>query len=598
MCLAGLLSDGYGLARRDHRASRNESTQFYENALKPAKRFEAKDDWDLINAVTIDEAFAVALSQQRAGQLSAAEAGYRKILADDPNQPEVFYNLGLILRSNGRLNEAVEAYENALELRPRFPEAINNLGVVFERLGRLDEAEDVFRHALLLEPNSADTLSNLGGMLKDLGRLDESIECLTRAHELAPDNARIHSNLIFTLHYSPVFDAAALRRAATEWGEQHGSRSEPGNRRFPNDPNPIRRLRIGYLSGYFRDHCQALFTIPLFSNHNHRQFEIFSYSDVASPDTITARLQDYSDVWRQTAGLKDAEVAAMIRGDRIDILVSLTLHMADHRLGVFSEKPAPVQVTWLGYPGTTGVRAIDYRLTDPQLDPAGTDSFYTERSIRLPDSFWCYDPLTDEPSVNPLPFGTTGTITFGCLNNFCKVTDAVLDLWAQVLRSVPDSKLLLLAPVGAARTRVKARLGMLCDRVEFAAYQPRCDYLELYHQIDIGLDTFPYNGHTTSLDALWMGVPVISRLGSTAVSRAGLSLMTNLGLPELVAETNDQFVQIAMNLAKDRERLATLRSGLRERMQQSPLMNAGRFAKNMEDAYRLMWKNWSEKPRD
>ncbi|HEY4248947.1 MAG TPA: tetratricopeptide repeat protein [Lacunisphaera sp.] len=548
--------------------------------------------------MTIDEAFAVALSQQRAGQLSEAEAGYRKILAETQDQPEVFYNLGLVLRSSGRLDEAVEAYERALELRPRFPEAINNLGVVFERLGRLDEAEDVFRHALLLEPNSADALSNLGGALKDLGRLDESIQCLTRARDLAPDNARIHSNLIFTLHYSPAFDAAALCRAAAEWGEQHESRSEPSHRRFPNDANPARRLRIGYLSGYFRDHCQALFTIPLFSHHNHHQFEIFGYSDVVTPDAITARLRGCSDVWRESKGLSDSQVAAMIRQDNIDVLVDLTLHMADHRLGVFADKPAPVQVTWLGYPGTTGVKAIDYRLTDPQLDPTGTDSFYTERSIRLPDGFWCYDPLTPEPLVNPLPAGTTGPITFGCLNNFCKVTDAVLDLWAQVLRSVPNSKLLLLAPLGSARARVKARLGSVADRVKFAAYQPRCDYLELYHQIDVGLDTFPYNGHTTSLDALWMGVPVISRSGSTAVSRAGLSLMTTLGLPEFVAGTNDQFVRIATNLANDRTRLGSLRSGLRERMQRSPLMDAGRFAKNMEAAYRLMWQNWCEKSHD
>ena len=551
-----------------------------------------------MDAVTIDEAFAAALSQQRAGQLSAAEAGYRQILAENPNQPEVFYNLGLVLRTGGRLNEAVEAYERALELRPRFPEAINNLGVVFERLGRLDEAEDVFRHALLLEPDSSDTLSNLGGVLKDLGRLDEAVECLTRAHALDPGNARIHSNLIFTLHYSPAYDAAALHRAAAQWGEQHASGAESVQRQFSNDPDPNRRLRIGYLSSYFRDHCQALFTIPLFSNHDHHRFEIFGYSDVTAPDAITARLQGYTDGWRQTTGLNDSEAAAMIRQDKIDLLVDLTLHMADHRLGVFAEKPAPIQVTWLGYPGTTGVKAMDYRLTDPYLDPAGTDSFYTEQSIRLPESFWCYDPLTEEPPVNPLPADAAGFVTFGCLNNFCKVTDPVLDLWAQVLRSAPNSKLLLLAPVGSARTRVKARLGLVSDRVEFAAYQPRCDYLELYHRIDIGLDTFPYNGHTTSLDALWMGVPVISRTGSTVVSRAGLSLMTNLGLPELVAETNDQFVHLATSLANDRKRLVTLRSGLRERMRRSPLMDAARFAKNMEDAYRLMWQSWCEKRRD
>ena len=298
-----------------------------------AKKFEAGGSPDLIVAVNIDEAFATALRQQRAGQLAEAETGYRQILTLDANQPEVFYNLGLVLRSRGQLEPAREAYERALELRPRFPEAINNLGATLESLGRLDEAEDTFRHALLLEPNSADTWNNLGGVLKDLGRLEESIECLTRAHKLAPRNGRIHSNLLFTLHYSPKFEAEALRKAAADWGRSHAPSLEPQKSSYRNNPAPNRRLRVGYVSGYFREHCQALFTIPLFSRHDHTQFEIFGYNDGVMADPITTRLRGCTDVWRQIDQLNDTQVAELIRSDQIDLLVDLTLHMAGHRLG-------------------------------------------------------------------------------------------------------------------------------------------------------------------------------------------------------------------------------------------------------------------------
>jgi predicted O-linked N-acetylglucosamine transferase (SPINDLY family) len=557
------------------------------------KKFEPSRHSGSLTRVNIDEAFATALQRQHAGQLAEAEAAYRRILAIDAHQPEVHYNLGLVLRSRSRLQEAVDAYEKALELRPRFPQAVNNLGATFESMGRLDEAEDMFRHALLLEPDSGDAWNNLGGVLKDLGRLDEAIDCLQRAWQLQPDNARIHSNLIFTLHYSPAHDAAALLQAARRWSEQHAAPLGRPNPSHGNDPSPGRRLRVGYLSGYFRDHCQALFTVPLLSHHDHDRFEIFGYCDVPVPDRMTGRLQTCTDVWRLTDKLDDAQIADLIRQDKIDVLVDLTLHMAHHRLLVFARKPAPVQVTWLGYPGTTGMEAIDYRLTDPRLDPPGaTDALYAERSFRLPDSFWCYDPLTDQPAVNSLPAAQSGRITFGCLNNFCKINDGVLEMWARVLQAVPGSKLLLLAPRGAARTRVKAKLGLTAERVEFVAYQPRAEYLKLYHRIDLCLDTFPYNGHTTTLDALWMGVPVVSLGGSTAVSRAGLSLMANLGLPELVAESPAQFIRRAVELAQDRNRLAELRANLRERLAQSPLMDAGRFTRNVEHAYRTMWQSW------
>ena len=280
--------------------------------------------------------------------------------------------------------------------------------------------------------------------------------------------------------------------------------------------------------------------------------------------------------------------------DRIDVLVDLTMHMSRTRLLAFARKPAPVQVTWLAYPGTTGVTAIDYRLTDINLDPPGMhEGCYTEESFRLPDTFWCYNPLADGPPVNALPVLEKKFVTFGNLNNFCKINVEVLKLWAHVLRAVAGSQLLLVTGEGSHRQHtleILQREGIAPERVRLEDRRVRSKYLELHHQIDLGLDTFPYNGHTTSLDSFWMGVPVVTLVGQTVVGRAGLCQLRNLGLPELIAETPEQFVKIAIDLVNDVPRLSELRATLRGRMTASPLMDAPRFARNVEGAYRTMWQ--------
>jgi predicted O-linked N-acetylglucosamine transferase (SPINDLY family) len=359
-------------------------------------------------------------------------------------------------------------------------------------------------------------------------------------------------------------------------------------------------LRIGYVSPDFRDHADSFFTVPLLSNHDHGRFEIFCYSQVAHPDALTERQRGYADIWRDIAGLSDQQVADLVRGDRIDVLVDLKVHTADNRLLVFARKPAPVQVTWLGYPGTTGLSAMDYRLTDPYLDPPGLfDACYAEESLRLPDTFWCYNPLSDRPPASALPALESGAITFGCLNAFSKINDGCLALWAQALQAVPGSRLLLQAPRGPARDKVLTALqrgGIAAARVQFADRRSRQEYLELYHQIDLCLDPLPYNGHTTSLDAFWMGVPTLTLLGRTVVGRAGWSQLCNLDLKELAAETPEQFVALAAELAGDLPRLQELRGSLRQRMERSPLMDAKRFARNVESAYREIWRRWCDGP--
>jgi predicted O-linked N-acetylglucosamine transferase (SPINDLY family) len=333
------------------------------------------------------------------------------------------------------------------------------------------------------------------------------------------------------------------------------------------------------------------------SAHDHQDFEIICYSAVTLPDAFTARMRGHADVWRDIAGLTDEQIVELVRADAIDVLVDLTMHMGPrNHLRVFARKPAPVQVCWLAYPGTTGLSAIDYRLTDPYIDPPGLDDrYYSEESIRLPDSFWCYDPLTSEPAVNALPALELGYVTFGCLNNFCKVNAPVLELWGQVLKAVDRSRLLLLAADGTHRQRtleVLGREGVAPERVSFVGKQPRPQYLAQHHQVDVALDTFPYNGHTTSLDGFWMGVPVITLVGDTVVGRAGLGQLTNLGMEELAARSPDSFVSIAVALANDLPRLSQYRATLRDQLMKSPLTDAPRFARNVEAAYRGMWERW------
>ncbi len=433
-----------------------------------------------------------------------------------------------------------------------------------------------------------------------MGQLDEAIAACRQAVALNPDLAAAHSSLLLTLYFHPVYDARSIAEEHRLWDRRHAEPLRGPIQPHSNDRSPDRRLRIGYVSPDFRDHVVGRNVLPLFQHHDRGQFEIICYAHVLSPDAMTGDFQQHADCWRNTLGLSDEQVARQIREDQIDLLVDLTMHTANHRLLVFARKPAPVQVTFAAYPGSTGLSAMDYRLSDPYLDPPGMDeSVYSEQTVRLPHSFWCYEPFEGRKiPVNPLPALETGAVTFGCLNQFCKINDGILALWAGVLRQVENSRLLILAPEGGHRQRTAERFGrqgVSPARIEFVPRQPHRAYLETYHRIDLGLDSFPYNGHTTSLDSLWMGVPVVTLVGNTPVSRAGWCQVSNLGLSELAGQTHEQFVHVAVELAKDLPRLHDLRSALRLKMQESPLMDALGFARSIESAYRWMWRQWCEK---
>jgi predicted O-linked N-acetylglucosamine transferase (SPINDLY family) len=406
----------------------------------------------------------------------------------------------------------------------------------------------------------------------------------------------VHSNLIYTLLFHLRHDPGTISEEHHRWNLQF---AEPLRQFFPphsNDRDPERRLRIGYVSPDFRHHPVGRFVKPLLEAHHHSKTEIYAYASVKRADSLTARLKTSVDVWRDVLSMNDEALARQIREDEIDILVDLTQHMEDNRLPVFARKPAPVQVAWLGYPGSTGLKAMDYRLTDAWMEPEGAAwSASVEEPVRLPDSWFCFDPFGEYPERGELPAHRKGHVTFGSLNNVGKLNETVFMLWINILSAVDGSKLLLICPAGETRDRVRHFFqshGIGAERLELVEKRPFAEYLRLYQSIDIGLDPFPYSGGTTTCDAMWMGVPVVALCGKLGVSRITLSILSTVGLPELIASSQEEYVKIAKDLAMDLSRLAILRATLRERMKTSALMDAPRFARNIEQAYRQMWRTW------
>jgi predicted O-linked N-acetylglucosamine transferase (SPINDLY family) len=578
---------------------------------------------------------AIALQHHQAGRLTEAEQLYREILTADPGRADAWHLLGVVAHQCRNHQLAVELIARAITLEPRQADYHCNLGAVRQALGDMESAKSCYHRAIELRPEMALAHSNLGNVHKELGQLEEAIEsyqralaiqpdlplvhnnlavALTaqreleaavaayrRAVELKPDFVEAHSNLLYTLNFCPGYDAQRIYEEHRVWETRHALPLAKCIQPHAVDRSPDRPLRVGYVSPDFRQHPVGLFILPLLAHHDPRNFQIYGYASVVHSDEITERCRAHTQVWRDVLGQSDEVLAERIRDDQIDILVDLTMHMPGHRLLAFARKPAPVQVTYLAYCGTTGLGAIDYRLTDPYLDPVGGDDrYYAEKSFRLPETYWCYPDRGELPTVGPLPAEEAGHITFGCLNNFCKVTAPTVAAWMQLLIAVPQAQLILHAHPGRHRARLYeefASQGISVDRLEFIDYLPTGQYLQTYNRIDIALDPFPLGGGTTTCDALWMGVPVISLAGETAVGRGGLSILSNVDLSELAAPDVASYIRLAIELAQDISRLAALRAGLRGRMRQSPLLDAPRFARHVEAAYRQMWHCWCIEPR-
>jgi predicted O-linked N-acetylglucosamine transferase (SPINDLY family) len=533
---------------------------------------------------------------QHLNRLDDAIGAARRAVQLQPNYPDAWNGLGALFFTRGDAISAAASYREAIKHQPVYPQAYFNLGIAAQHMGKMDEAIIAYRKAVEQKPNYPEAWTNLGVCLKLTGQLDDGLAAYQKAVDLQPGNTVAHSNLIYLLQFHAGYGPAEIFAAQQDWERKHAEPLKALIKPHLNNRDPNRRIKIGYVSPDLRHHVVGSNLLPLLREHTHEQFEIICYAHVEKPDSMSLRLKSFADGWRDIRNLSDADAAELIRKDQIDILVDLTLHMADNKLLLFARKPAPVQVSYLGYCGGTGLKTIDYRISDPHMDPTEEDlKFYSETTVRLPNSYWCYQRPDPAPPQRPPPVVKNGFITFGCLNNFAKVTAPTMDVWSRVLLAVPKSKLIIHAQPGPHIQMTKDRFksnGVDPERLEFVGKQAFWQYLQTFDRIDIVLDPFPYGGGITTCDGLWMGAPAITLSGTIAVGRGGRSILSNIGLGEWVAYTHDDYVRLAVDLASDVPRLEKLRDTMRERMLRSPMMDAKRFAKDVEEAYREMWRKY------
>jgi predicted O-linked N-acetylglucosamine transferase (SPINDLY family) len=542
--------------------------------------------------------FATAVAAFRAGDLASAGDRARALLRNDPDHANAWNLLGAIAIEEGDEGLAASHFEQAATLAPRDPEIIGNLAETRRRTGDLDGAESWCRKALEVDAQCHAAMHTLALVLSAQGRSEEACGYFQRLLGSVPDFAKARSGYLFLLNVSEVADAPQLlaehRRLA-----QHISVPERWRAvQHANVPDPTRRLRIGYVSADFNRHAASYFTEPVISGHDRVGFEVYCYSGVAKPDEITERFRALAANWRDVTRLSDEAFADSILADGIDLLVDLSGHTRGNRMEVFARRPAPLQLTWFGYPGTTGLPQIDYKITDAVCDPPGvSDAHYSEKLLRLPDIMYCYQPPSDMPDVSELPAQRKGFITFAAMNGAARLTSRWIALWADLLGRVPASRLVLAAiPAGATHARMhEAFAGHGVDPVRIAIHDrlPYQAFWSLHRDVDIALDTYPCNGGTTTCETLWLGIPVVSYAGDRfGGNRLGASMLTSLGMQELVAATPADYVAIAVRLASDPRRLADLRSTLRQRMRAAPLTDRQRFMRNLEQAYRSVWRAW------
>jgi protein O-GlcNAc transferase len=563
----------------------------------------------------------------------AALDAYDRVLALEPTNAPAHYNRGLLLNSSGNPKLAEDAFAAAITYRPHFPDAYAGRGDALEAQGRLEEATEALREASRQAPAHAGYILNLGNLLRKAGNVDEAESSYRRALRIDPGYVAVvralaialrdqgrhaeacstleaalahnpisfdaYSDLLFTLQFRDDIAPEVLYRRHEQFGATIHARF-PAIAPHARPRSKDRRLRVGYVSGDFRRHAVAFFALPVVARHDRSVFEVHCYSNTGDIDSMTSDFRAASDLWREIRGLDDKAAAQMIHDDGIDILVDLSGHTGDNRLGVFAQKPAPVQATWLGYLCTTGLATMDYRISDGYADPPNAnEARHTETLVRLPNSQWCYRPqFSPSPSINP-PMRENGVVTFGSFNQFAKISPKTMALWLKILKTVSDARLSVVGvPMGKAQQEFYgffARSGIKSDRIDLTGRLPPAEYYEWFNRVDIALDTTPYSGGTTTCDSLWMSVPVVTLAGAAAVSRSGASLLSVAGLGELVATSTEEYVRISVELATDAQRLAAMRHDLRDRMLKSPLMDEARFLRDLESLYRRMWIAWCEK---
>jgi len=560
---------------------------WHDNAEKFSKPFSPSAD--LIQ---------LALQHHQRGEFAQAETLYRQILQTQPNHLTALHSLGVLAAQMQNDDAAFALFKQAIQINNQVPLVYQSLGNLLSNQHQFAEAAIYYQQALDLDPTDLDIYSRLGYVLRAQGKVAEAVTYYQQALQRQPSHVTIHNDLLFTINYAPHYRATEIYAEHLKFDRQHAAGLRSTKRPGPF-LQPTKRLKIGYVSADLRKHSVGYFMEPILEHHDHAHFEIFVYSNNPRNDEVTERFRWYSDHWRECMQLSDAELAQQIRQDEIDILVDLSSHMRGNRLLVFARHPAPLQITYLGHPTTTGLQAMDYRLTDWQTDPAGFETLSCEKLLRLPHSFYCYRPPSATPPVGELPVLSRGYVTFGSFNALIKTNPLLLQWWAQILRAVPDSRLLLKThALNSHLTKQElierfAVWGIAEQRLTLLGWEAETSHhLARYDEMDIALDTFPYNGGTTTCKALWMGVPVITLTGDRSVARMGASILTSVGLAHWVANRPEEYISLAVTFSRQVPILQALRKELRGRMQHSPLLDAVSFTSQIEAIYREIWKQW------
>ncbi|MBO9648008.1 MAG: tetratricopeptide repeat protein [Variovorax sp.] len=547
------------------------------------------------NPQSVDGLYMLGKACLAAGQGDSAEQAWQKLHLLDPAFEHVYVDHCFLLFSRGKADQATVLIKKGIDHHPQNADFHFCLGNLLSEAGDHSGALNAYAAAREIVPPWPELLSNIATALRQTGQLDASIEALKAATDLAPDNASILSNYLMGVQYSDKFSKQEKFDALQVFAKRFESPLLDQWGHYRNDPNPDRKLKIGYVSGDFRNHSLAFFIEPVLRNHDRSAFEIHCYYSHPSFDNVSANIKALADQWHGIFQMPDEALAQKIRADGIDILIDLSGHTGHNRLLAFARKPAPIQMTWLGYQASTGLRAIDFRVTDEAMDPTGTsEAYHSEKLLRLPVS-GAFTPSPVSPPVNLLPALDGRPFMFGCLNNPSKITDEAIRLWARILAVVPNSQLMIGNATSDVIARISSQFALHHVGVDRLSFQPRVSlagYLALHNQIDLALDTFPYNGGTTTFHSLWMGVPLIALAGDTSLSRVGISMMNGLGLPEFCASTADEYVERAVWHATHLPELDTVRQSMRAKMETLNHHMALGVTSSLESAFREQWHTY------